>query len=276
MRANVIATSGRAVEAAGDCDVLLLDKTGTITHGNRQASSLHPVSGVTPQRLAEATLLASLGDETPEGKSIVALVKRAFGIAPPPLEPGQFTIIPFSAQTRMSGVTYRGRELRKGAIDAIRGWIVAPGGHAGCGDRGAGRRRGAARRHAARGRGGPARARRDRIEGHRQGAHQGALRGAAPDGHQDDHDHRRQPAHGGVDRRRGRRRRFPRRGHARSEAQADPRDAGAGQARRDDRRRHQRRPGAGAGRRGGRDEQRHRRRRRKPATWSTSTRIRPS
>ncbi len=119
MRANVIATSGRAVEAAGDCDVLLLDKTGTITHGNRQASSLHPVSAVTPQQLAEATLLASLGDETPEGKSIVALVKRAFGIAPPALEPGQFTIIPFSAQTRMSGVTFQGRELRKGAIDAI-------------------------------------------------------------------------------------------------------------------------------------------------------------
>src|SRR5207342_1302274 len=128
MRANVIATSGRAVEAAGDCDVLLLDKTGTITHGNRQASSLHPVSTVTPQQLAEATLLASLGDETPEGKSIVGLVKRAFGLAPPPLEPGQFTIIPFSAQTRMSGVTYRGRELRKGAIDAIGAWIAAQGG----------------------------------------------------------------------------------------------------------------------------------------------------
>jgi len=128
MRANVIATSGRAVEAAGDCDVLLLDKTGTITHGNRQASSLHPVAGVAPQRLAEATLLASLGDETPEGKSIVALVKRVFGIVPPALEPGQFTIIPFSAQTRMSGVTYRGRELRKGAIDAIHGWVTGQGG----------------------------------------------------------------------------------------------------------------------------------------------------
>ena len=89
MRANVIATSGRAVEAAGDCDVLLLDKTGTITFGNRQASALHPVSGVTQQQLAEATMLASLGDETPEGKSIVALAKRAFGIVPPPLEPGQ-------------------------------------------------------------------------------------------------------------------------------------------------------------------------------------------
>ncbi len=128
MRANVIATSGRAVEAAGDCDVLLLDKTGTITHGNRQASALHPVAGVAPQRLAEAAMLASLGDETPEGKSIVALVKRAFGLAPPPLEPGLFTIIPFSAQTRMSGVTYRAVELRKGAIDAIRDWIVPQGG----------------------------------------------------------------------------------------------------------------------------------------------------
>jgi potassium-transporting ATPase ATP-binding subunit len=128
MHANVIATSGRAVEAAGDCDVLLLDKTGTITHGNRQAAALHPIATVTQSQLAEATMLASLGDETPEGKSIVALVKRAFGIVPPQLEPGKFTIIPFSAQTRMSGVTYRGRELRKGALDAIRDWVVAQGG----------------------------------------------------------------------------------------------------------------------------------------------------
>ena len=128
MRANVIATSGRAIEAAGDCDVLLLDKTGTITHGNRQASSLQPVSGVTAQQLAEATLLASLGDETPEGKSIVVLVKRTFGLAPPPLEPGQFTIVPFSAQTRMSGATYRGREVRKGALDAIGDWVATQGG----------------------------------------------------------------------------------------------------------------------------------------------------
>jgi K+-transporting ATPase ATPase B chain len=128
MRANVIAMSGRAIEAAGDCDVLLLDKTGTITHGNRQASSLHPVTGVTSQQLAEATLLASLGDETPEGKSIVVLVKRAFGLVPPPLEPGQFIIVPFSAQTRMSGATYRGREVRKGALDAIGDWVARQGG----------------------------------------------------------------------------------------------------------------------------------------------------
>jgi K+-transporting ATPase ATPase B chain len=124
----VIATSGRAVEAAGDCDVLLLDKTGTITFGNRQASAVYPVAGVTARQLAEATLLASLGDETPEGKSIVAFVRRAHGLHPPTLEPGRFTIVPFSAQTRMSGVNYEGREIRKGALDAIRDWIVAQGG----------------------------------------------------------------------------------------------------------------------------------------------------
>jgi len=129
MRANVVAMSGRAVEAAGDCDVLLLDKTGTITFGNRQATSLHAVAGVTQHQLAEAAFLASLGDETPEGKSIVALARRAFGLTPPALEPGQFTIIPFSAQTRMSGVTCRGRELRKGALDAIGHWVTAQGGH---------------------------------------------------------------------------------------------------------------------------------------------------
>jgi K+-transporting ATPase ATPase B chain len=128
MRANVVATSGRAVEAAGDCDVLLLDKTGTITHGNRQASALYPVAGVTAPQLAEATLLASLGDETPEGKSIVVHVRRAYGIAPPALEPGKFVIVAFSAQTRMSGVTYQGRELRKGALDAVRDWIAPQGG----------------------------------------------------------------------------------------------------------------------------------------------------
>jgi len=128
MRANVVATSGRAVEAAGDCDVLLLDKTGTITFGNRQASALFPSTGVTVQQLAEATMLASLGDETPEGKSIVVYAKRAHAITPPALEPGKFTIVPFSAQTRMSGVTYAGRELRKGAFDAVRAWVVAQGG----------------------------------------------------------------------------------------------------------------------------------------------------
>jgi potassium-transporting ATPase ATP-binding subunit len=128
MHANVIATSGRAVEAAGDCDVLLLDKTGTITFGNRQASAIYPLAGVTAQQLAEATLLASLGDETPEGKSIVVYLKRAWGVVPPHMQPGQFTIVPFSAQTRMSGVSYEGREIRKGALDAVRTWIASQGG----------------------------------------------------------------------------------------------------------------------------------------------------
>ncbi|HTS21860.1 MAG TPA: potassium-transporting ATPase subunit KdpB [Casimicrobiaceae bacterium] len=128
MRANVVATSGRAVEAAGDCDVLLLDKTGTITFGNRQASAIYPMATVSGQQLAEATLLASLGDETPEGKSIVNYLKRAWGAMPPKLEPGQFTIVPFSAQTRMSGVTFRGREIRKGALDAVKAWVALQGG----------------------------------------------------------------------------------------------------------------------------------------------------
>ena len=128
MRANVIATSGRAVEAAGDCDVLLLDKTGTITFGNRQASAIYPVAGVSSQQLAEAALLASLGDETPEGKSIVNYLKRAWGVMAPTLEPGQFTIVPFSAQSRMSGANIRGREIRKGALDAVGAWVGTQGG----------------------------------------------------------------------------------------------------------------------------------------------------
>ncbi|HZI85153.1 MAG TPA: potassium-transporting ATPase subunit KdpB [Casimicrobiaceae bacterium] len=128
MRANVVATSGRAVEAAGDCDVLLLDKTGTITFGNRQASAIYPVAGISAQQLAEATLLASLGDETPEGKSVLGYLKRSWGVVAPALQPGQFTIVPFSAQTRMSGVNYQGREIRKGALDAVRSWIGTQGG----------------------------------------------------------------------------------------------------------------------------------------------------
>jgi K+-transporting ATPase ATPase B chain len=132
MRANVIASSGRAVEAAGDIDVLLLDKTGTITHGNRQASELFPVAGVTVVQLAEAAMLASLGDETPEGKSIIAYVKRAFNIVAPKLEPGQFVLVPFSAQTRMSGINLGAngaRQVRKGALDAIKAYVIAAGGH---------------------------------------------------------------------------------------------------------------------------------------------------
>ncbi len=118
VRFNVIATSGRAVEAAGDVDTLLLDKTGTITFGNRMADEFIPVAGVTERALAEAVLLASLADETPEGRSIVALAKSRYGVEAP-AGPAASTVVPFSAQTRISGIDLPGRVLRKGAVDAI-------------------------------------------------------------------------------------------------------------------------------------------------------------
>ena len=104
MQANVIATSGRAVEAAGDVDVLLLDKTGTITLGNRQATAFLPAPGVTEQDLADAAQLASLADETPEGRSIVVLAKQRFNLRERDLQSLYATFVPFSAHTRMSGV----------------------------------------------------------------------------------------------------------------------------------------------------------------------------
>jgi K+-transporting ATPase ATPase B chain len=117
IQANVIATSGRAVEAAGDVDVLLLDKTGTITHGNRQATAFLPAKGITEQQLAEAAVMASLSDDTPEGKSIVALGAGKLGRAV--TVPEGSTHVPFTAQTRMSGIDLDGRSIRKGASDAI-------------------------------------------------------------------------------------------------------------------------------------------------------------
>ncbi|AJC65640.1 potassium-transporting ATPase subunit KdpB [Dickeya zeae] len=127
--ANVIATSGRAVEAAGDIDVLLLDKTGTITLGNRQASAFLPAQGVSEQALADAAQLASLADETPEGRSIVVLAKQRFGLRERALQDLDATFVPFSAQTRMSGVNIQGRTIRKGAVDALRRYIEANQGH---------------------------------------------------------------------------------------------------------------------------------------------------
>ena len=118
--ANVIATSGRAVEAAGDVDVLLLDKTGTITLGNRQASAFLPARGVTEQQIADTAQLASLADETPEGRSIVVLAKQRFNLRERDIRALGATFVPFSAQTRMSGVNLEGRQIRKGAADAIR------------------------------------------------------------------------------------------------------------------------------------------------------------
>jgi K+-transporting ATPase ATPase B chain len=116
---NVIATSGRSVEAAGDVDTLLLDKTGTITFGNRLATDFLPVPGVSERSLAEAAFRASLSDETPEGRSIVALAKGDFGIADESIAALGGTAIPFSAQTRLSGIDFGGRKIRKGAVDAI-------------------------------------------------------------------------------------------------------------------------------------------------------------
>ena len=129
VRRNVLALSGRAVEASGDCDVLLLDKTGTITLGNREATEFIPMPGVSDHDLAEAAQMSSLADETPEGRSIVVLAK-SFGVREHDFvghEPG---FVPFSAETRMSGVDFNGTQLRKGAGDAIKGWISSEGGQA--------------------------------------------------------------------------------------------------------------------------------------------------
>ena len=131
MQANVIATSGRAVEAAGDVDVLLLDKTGTITLGNRQASTFVPAPGVTELQLADAAQLASLADETPEGRSIVVLAKQKFNIREREMASLHATFVPFTAQTRMSGVDIPGeqqvRQLRKGAADSMKKYVEALG-----------------------------------------------------------------------------------------------------------------------------------------------------
>jgi len=126
--ANVLATSGRAVEAAGDVDVLLLDKTGTITLGNRQASGFLSAQGVTVRDLADAAQLASLADETPEGRSIVVLAKTAFGFRERNVHELGATFVPFSAQSRMSGVNLGDRQIRKGAADAIRTYVESRGG----------------------------------------------------------------------------------------------------------------------------------------------------
>jgi potassium-transporting ATPase ATP-binding subunit len=128
MQANVIATSGRAVEAAGDVDVLLLDKTGTITLGNRQATAFIPAQGVNEARLADVAQLASLADETPEGRSIVVLAKERHQIREREIERLGATFVPFTAQTRMSGVDMDGRQIRKGAFDAVEAHVARLGG----------------------------------------------------------------------------------------------------------------------------------------------------
>lgn len=127
-QSNVLAMSGRAIEAAGDVDILMLDKTGTITLGNRQASEFIPVDGVNIKELADAAQLSSLADETPEGRSVVVLAKEQFGLRGRSLQDKGMEFIPFTAATRMSGVDYDGNEIRKGAADAIQSYISKNGG----------------------------------------------------------------------------------------------------------------------------------------------------
>ena len=129
VQANVIAMSGKAVEAAGDVDVLLLDKTGTITLGNRQATGFIPSEGVSDLALADACQLSSLADETPEGRSIVVLAKEKYGLGARDINELGATFLPFTAQTRMSGVNFNGREIRKGSADAIEAYVTAQSGH---------------------------------------------------------------------------------------------------------------------------------------------------
>ena len=128
LQRNVLATSGRAVEAAGDIDVLLLDKTGTITLGNRQAADFVPAPGVTPARLAAAAQLSSLADETPEGRSIVVLAKEKYQLRGREVASPHATFVPFAAQTRMSGVNLDGHSIRKGAAASVRAWVESQGG----------------------------------------------------------------------------------------------------------------------------------------------------
>ncbi|HEV7507398.1 MAG TPA: potassium-transporting ATPase subunit KdpB [Thermoanaerobaculia bacterium] len=128
IQANVIATSGRAVEAAGDVDVLLLDKTGTITLGNRQATQFFPAEGVGEEEMADAAQLSSLADETPEGRSIVVLAKEQYRLRERDVHALGASFVPFTAQTRMSGVDLAGRQIRKGAADAVEAYVVSQGG----------------------------------------------------------------------------------------------------------------------------------------------------
>ena len=222
-RFNVLAMSGRAVEASGDVDVLLLDKTGTITFGNRLASRIVPLPGVDEREAVEAALLTSLEDDTPEGRSIVELARKRLADLAPQDGPGAAAspapvgvavgeVVPFSAQSRTSGVILAdGTVVLKGAVDAIRG---------GARRRAAGRAGEPVRRDRRAGRHAPRHpprrpgARRDRAEGHGQAGAARAVRRAAPDGHPDGHGHRRQSADREDHRRRSRRGRLHRAGEA--------------------------------------------------------------
>ena len=225
---NVLAMSGRAVEAAGDVNTLLLDKTGTITIGNRQATEFLPVDGVTAAELADAAQLSSMADYTPEGRSIVVLAKEQYGLrerAEGELQGAEF--VEFTAQTRMSGVDLAdGRQVRKGAasVGARSGSATTaaprPTSSASMVD-GISAAGGTPLVVAERVNGTAAGARRDPPQGHRQGGHRRAVRRDAQDGHPHRHDHRRQPADRQGHRGRVRRGRLPRRGHAGRQDGAD-------------------------------------------------------
>ena len=222
VRRNVLAMSGRAVEASGDVDVLLLDKTGTITLGNRQAAEFIPVDGVDAARARRGGAARVARRRDARGPLDRRARQGASGSASASSPATTTTFVPFSASTRMSGIDVDGRQIRKGAADAIKAFIAENGGSAPPELDAAVQRVAAPGRHAARRRARQLGARRRPSEGHRQGRHERAIRRAAPDGHPHGDDHGRQPGHGCGDRGRGGRRRLPRRGDAGGEARADP------------------------------------------------------
>ena len=182
MQHNVLAMSGKAVEASGDVNTLLLDKTGTITLGNRQAVEFVPLPGVQDSELADAAQLSSLADETPEGRSIVVLAKEKLSLRGRDVSDKAAHFIPFTAHTRMSGVDLDGRQLRKGAGDAIMAFVKERGRRRASAVHGSRRSHRAHRRHAAGGGRRQAPAGRHSPEGRRQGRHEGAHRAASADG----------------------------------------------------------------------------------------------
>ena len=197
MQHNVLAMSGKAVEASGDVNTLLLDKTGTITLGNRQAVEFIPVEGVSDSELADAAQLSSLADETPEGRSIVVLAKEKYSLRGREVSEHEAHFIPFSAYTRMSGVDMNGRRLRKGATDAIAQFVKEAGGKVPASLDGDFRSNLAERRHTSCRGGWLKSSRRGSSQGHRQRRHEGTSRLAAGDGNPFGDDYRRQSVDGG-------------------------------------------------------------------------------
>ena len=257
MQHNVLAMSGKAVEAAGDVNSLLLDKTGTITLGNRQAVEFLTINGVKDEELADAAQLSSLADETPEGRSVVVLAKEKYGLRGRHIPEHEATFIPFSAYTRMSGVDFEGRQLRKGATDAIIKFVMerggdVPGNFKEMSDR------------ISRNGGTPLAV----CDGKRllgvihlkdivKGGMKERIAQLRKNGHSQHHDHRRQPAHCGRHRGRSRSGRFSGTGHAQGQAGVHQEGTGCRASGRNDRRRHQRCACASTSRRRAGHEYRH-------------------